>query len=99
MKRFQNFQPVVLDYCMVERNLSEGFFSRLDDSRWWILYGKDWITCPRWWFEILCIFTPTWGNDLVVFPHYPGNWTLSVHQLGLRLGFSGLQSIKHISTY
>ena len=53
MKRFQNFQPVVLDYRIVERSLSEGFFSRLDDSRWWILCGKDWITYPRWWFSPL----------------------------------------------
>lgn len=57
MERFQNFQPVVLDYCIVERKLSEGVFSRLDDdSRWWILYGNDWTTYPRWWFDICFMY-------------------------------------------
>ena len=33
---------------------------------------------PRWWFQILFIFIPTWGNDLIWLIFFKGCWN---HQL------------------
>ena len=41
------------------------FKKQLEGGNQWIQYGYAWrvYSISRWWFQIFCIFTPTWGND------------------------------------